>query len=134
MTTLKNLAAVVAATLTVAACGPALAGSSNGVGRPARAEAALVTVENQNWSDMVVYVTQGGMRMRLGMVTSMRSATFRLPAMFLGHSGDIRLVADPVGSSETYVSEVIQVHNGQQISLSVQNSLQLSNVAVWNGR
>ena len=133
MTTLKNLAAVVAATLTITACGPALAGS-NGVDRPARPEAALVTVENQNWSDMVVYVVQGGLRMRLGMVTSMRSATFRLPAMFLGHSGDIRLVADPVGSSETYVSDIIQVRDGQQISLSVQNSLQLSNVAVWNGR
>lgn len=106
MTTLKNLAAVAIATLTIAACGPALAGNADGVDRPRR-ETAVVTVENQNWSDMVVYVTQGGMRMRLGMVTSMRSATFRLPAMFLGHSGDIRLVADPIGSSEYFVSEVI---------------------------
>lgn len=137
MTTLKTLTIAALAAATLGACAPAANdGMKNSFGpdQPARSRNnvnAVVRVENQNWSDMVVYVVQGSMRMRLGTVTSMRSVTFRVPHVFQGNGGEIRLLADPIGSGETYLSDPVRLRDGEQLSLSVQNSLQLSNIAVF---
>jgi hypothetical protein len=135
MSALKSLAAAVAATLVIGACAPGATGGSRAdVSAAPRAQRAPTTVkvQNFNWQDVVVYVVQSGQRVRLGMVTSMGTGRFRLPDRFLGSAGDIRLYADPVGSSHGYTTEAIRVVSGQEVSLSVQNSLSLSSVAIWN--
>jgi hypothetical protein len=96
-----------------------------------RAQETTVTVANHNWSDMTIYLEAGGMRHRLGTVTTGRTETFLMPRSAWLPSGDVRLVADPIGSSEAYVTERILVNRGQEIEFTVQNHLAISSWAVW---
>jgi hypothetical protein len=145
-----TLAAAVAASLTLGACASmggngaglssplsstrAVSGASASGGSSGVAAEPTVRVQNQNWSDVVVYAVRGGRRHRLGMVTSMSSARFRLPRGLAMGSGDLQLVVDPIGSSRGFTSQPIHVGNGQDIALSVQNHLPMSTVSLWNHR
>jgi hypothetical protein len=91
---------------------------------------ATVRVANYNWLDVNVYAVQGGTRVRLGTVTSMSNGNFQIPARFLQQSGSVRLMVDPIGSTEGYMTDGILVHGGQQISFNVQNALQFSSISV----
>jgi len=144
-----TLAAAVAASLTLGACASAggngaglsssyssttaVSGGSSG-GSASVAMEPTIRVENRNWSDVVVYAVRSGRRHRLGMVTSMSSARFRLPRGMAMGSGDLQLVADPIGSSRGFTSGPIHIGAGQEIALSVQNHLPMSTVSVWNER
>ncbi len=144
-----TLAAAVAASLTLGACASA-GGNGAGLSSPLSSTRAAsggsaegssrltaepaVRVQNQNWSDVVVYAVRSGRRHRLGTVTSMSSARFRLPRGLAMGSGDLQLVADPIGSSRGFTSGPIHVSDGQEVALSVQNHLPMSTVSVWNRR
>jgi hypothetical protein len=43
------------------------------------AERVAVTVKNANWMDMDVFAVRGGTRARVGSVTGLTTATFRVP-------------------------------------------------------
>jgi hypothetical protein len=58
---------------------------------------ATVYVTNDNWLDMVIYVSRNGSRYRLGEVTGVQSAVFRIPEATMGAALDLRLIADPIG-------------------------------------
>lgn len=127
---MRTLSAAVAALAALGACAP----SGQQPGQPVPAHTSTVRVTNQNWSDMTVYVVQNGSRVRLGMVTSMSTSTFRLPAAASRGVASVRIVADPIGSNRGFTSDALQVYPGQQVALMVQNSLQMSTVAVWDRR
>jgi hypothetical protein len=142
MMTMRNLTIAVAIGMLLSACASgagdtrsaasprAMANASATSSREARA--ATVVVENRNWSDMTVYAVHGGMRYRLGTVTSMSTARFRLPERALVSTQGVQLVADPIGSSSGYVSQGVQVYPGQQVAFTIQNHLAISSVAVFN--
>ena len=139
MNALKTLAAAVAASLTLGACasGGTAAhlpdGPAPGPAGPAASavQPAMLKVSNYNWMDVVVYAVQGGTRVRLGQVTTMSSATFRIPARMTSNNVQtVRLMVDPVGSTEGWQSEGISVRAGQQVQFNVQNSLSFSSVFV----
>lgn len=129
MLRLHNLLPVVLVALSVGACAPR-AGVKSGPAAPASA-AASVRVTNNNWSDMTVYMERTGLRVRLGTVTSMGSQTFRVPGSVLGGEGDVRLVADPIGSRESYVTQPVQVWPGQMVAFKIENHIAVSSIAVW---
>ena len=143
MHALKTLAAAVATSLTLGACAstgtPSLgamsladgphAGSSQ-TARGAAATATTVKVSNYNWQDVVVYAVAGAQRVRLGQVTSMNTANFRLPTHMVTSPERVRLVVDPIGSTEGWQTEDLIVHGGDQVQFNVQNSLPLSSVLV----
>src|ERR1041384_5193273 len=110
--------------------GTRLVTADNQVASRAETAPATVRVANYNWMDVNVYAVQGGTRVRLGSGTSMSNGTFQLPSRFLLQSTSVRLMVDPVGSTEGYMTDGILVHGGQQISFNVQNSLQFSSVSV----
>jgi hypothetical protein len=140
MNALKTLAAAVAASLTLGAC--ASGGTATGTarlpdgpsaGRTAIAAAppATVKVSNYNWMDVVVYAVQGNSRVRLGQVTSMSNASFRLPARMVENSTQsVRLMVDPIGSTEGWQTDGISVRPGERVEFNVQNSLSFSSVLV----
>jgi hypothetical protein len=149
MHALKTLVTAAAVTLSMTACASGGSGSlvtqphapvANGtqlVSADNRVAAAgvpsapaTVRVANYNWLDVNVYAVQGGTRVRLGSVTSMSSGTFQLPARFLQQSAAVRLLVDPIGSTEGHMTDGVMVRGGQQISFNVQNALQLSSVSV----
>ena len=146
-----TLAAAVAASLTLGACASAAGGA--GLSNSYSADAAggsgaetvaaresgssrtpIIRVDNRNWADVVVYAVRSGRKQRLGMVTSMSMARFRLPESMVVGSGELQLLADPIGSSGGFLSAPVLVNPGQDIAFNVQNYLPMSSISVWERR
>lgn len=86
---------------------------------PSPETAATLRVENRSFADMVIYlVSSGGMRQRLGMVTGNSTARFTLPGTATSF-GNVRFLADPIGSRRTPISEEIAVHGGDEVVLEI---------------
>ncbi|HEX6940279.1 MAG TPA: hypothetical protein VF158_12770 [Longimicrobiales bacterium] len=115
--------------LGVGGCAPALGGGDGAV--PPGAREVLFQVRNNNWSDVTVYLLNGGTRLRLGMVTSMSEELFRVPGGLVSTTADVRLLLDPLGSAQGFVTEPILVQPGQTVQMNVENHLPLTNWAVW---
>jgi hypothetical protein len=92
---------------------------------------ATVYVQNDNWSDVVVYLIRGSSRYRLGMVTALQPAKFDVPAAAIGATGDVYLIVHRVGSRYDYSSPDIMLGPGHTIiDLRVDNILDHSSVTV----
>ena len=118
--------AILGAALLFSACA---SGANRASSRPDSAPVAL-TVTNQNWLDVDVYAIRGTARYRLGAVGGNSSATLRIPSSLIAH-GDLRLMADPVGSNDVYVSDVIPVAPDQSVQLTVAPRMRMSSYAVF---
>jgi len=94
-------------------------------------DSATMVVENNNWQDMTVYLVRNGIRQRLGSVPSMGRANFRLGPGLIGGSGEIRLLADPLGSNVKFLSEPILIFAGRQVRFKVENNLSVSSYMVY---
>ena len=94
----------------------------------ARGPAAVLRVFNYNSSDVKIYLLRGSMRFRLGMVTSAGSATFDIPPDFLGHMGDVTLVASPIGSSEVDATPLLPISGGDVLQFTVDHFLAQSHL------
>jgi hypothetical protein len=123
-----SVLAVVLLVLAVGAC--SMGGGEGSADAPSR-PATTVEVQNNNWMDMVIYVVRSGMRVRLGMVTTMNRASFRVPNFVAGASTSVRLEAHPIGSNQRFVAPAVQAWPGQTIDLTIQNHLAVSSVTVW---
>jgi hypothetical protein len=82
-------------------------------------ESAAVQVQNQSFSDMVVYAINGGQRIRLGLATGNSTNTFTIPRHLIRGAGGIRFLADPVGGNRTPVSEEMTVNPGDVVTLTI---------------
>lgn len=128
---LRKLSVLAAAVLTVSAA-TACAGNRTATDGtlPSGAVDTPVQVSNNNWADMTVYVESNGARSRLGTVTSMANRVFQIPRALLSSSGTIRLVADPIGPNQTFVTRPLQVWAGQRVQFSIENHLAISSASV----
>lgn len=97
-------------------------------------ERTTVRVISDNWHDITVYAVRAGYRRRLGTVGSFTSRVFTLPPAFLLQSGELRLVADPIGPRGVYVSEPILVNPGDVVEWRLLNNLRLSNIFIYRPR
>lgn len=134
MNAIRTLALTVATGLSLTAC----ASTGNG-DRPTRTlpyepEPTTVVVENNNWHDMRVFAVSGGVRHRLGTVTSMNTRRYRIPHHLTARSRGLRIFVDPIGGSGSFMSEQVQVYDGQEVNMSVQNHLAISSIAVFPRR
>jgi hypothetical protein len=120
---------VVAAASLLSGCVPPAASDPYRVA-PSGAESLMVEVYNDHVMDMRVYLVRGGTPIPLGSVGSAERRVFRISSAELGHTGYIRLMADPLGSRETYTSDVIQVVAGQRVEWRLAHALALSSVTV----
>ena len=128
MVGIRSALVAVATAAALGACAPA--NEQAGLGAPESQTTLLV--ENQNWSEMVIYVVRGASRSRLGSVSSMHSAKFRITdAVAGGGYGEVRIMADPIGSNRTWTSPVINIVPGSQVELRVQNNIQISSFSVF---
>jgi hypothetical protein len=80
---------------------------------------AMVQVENQGFSDMVIYALDGAQRVRLGLVTGHSTKTLPIPRYLIGAGGTLRFLADPIGGNRTPVSEQMTVQPGDVVSLTI---------------
>ncbi len=97
----------------------------------APANTAIVHVDNHNWQDVDVFAVREGMKLRLGMVTSMSAGDFRLPESFLVGSPNVQLRIDPIGASSAYLTQTILVTPGQTVDLRIENNLNLTSYSVY---
>lgn len=86
-------------------------------GPPAK---TTVTVDNQSFLDMTVYVLSGGQRIRLGQATGSSKSKFTIPAYLIGNGiQPLRFLADPIGGNRLPVSEEINVSAGDEVVLTI---------------
>jgi hypothetical protein len=124
----RNGLVVAAAAFVMAACAPVAEQAMNA--RPAENQTMLV-VQNDNWSEVKVYLLRGSQRIRLGSVPSMSQGKFSIPNAFVFGVSDVTIQAEPIGGHESYVSPPIQVYPGGRVALKVEKQLRLSHFAVY---
>jgi hypothetical protein len=103
-------------------CGEPRRGPFDAAAHPA---SIAVEVRNNNFLDVVVYALPDGRRIRLGTVTGKCDAALQLPSAYAAPRG-FRLEADPVGSLDTYVTDVIYADVGTVVVLEVGSALGMS--------
>jgi hypothetical protein len=111
----------------MSACAPAAEQAE--LGSPERQ--TTVVVQNNNWLDMVIYVMNGTQRTRLGSVNSMSSARFRVTDALSGGYGQLRLVADPIGSNRAFALPMINVVPGAEVQVRLENNITTSSYSVF---
>jgi hypothetical protein len=135
---LATAVAVLSVVVLGGACAPAAPGGGGSLAPgmyPGESDAPpRVRVTNNNWSNMTVYAVRGTSRIRLGMVTSMATQVFRLPDAVAAGAGGVRLLADPIGGTEQFLTPAVQVSRGDEVKLEIHNQLQISSVSVWDQR
>lgn len=94
------------------------------------AEPPRIQVRSRYLGPVVVYLRTGGNAVRLGMIQSNRTETYDFPVGVNPYGPGIRLVADPIGDFEAYISETITVTAGTTIVFTIENELRHSNVIV----
>jgi hypothetical protein len=127
---IRHHCAVLSAAALLAACA---SGAKGGVSSALEAEPISVSVTNQNWLDVDVFVVHGGSRYRIGEVGGNTSATLSIPSSLIVH-GEIQLMADPVGSDDRYTTGTISVMPDQRLQLTVAPRMRMSSYAVWARR
>lgn len=93
-------------------------------GRPAappnpQAEIA-VTVDNQNFADMDVFIVRtSGERIRIGMVSGLTSRILMVRPDLIGNSTELRFEVHPIGARTNPISETVTVRPGDVIHLTI---------------
>ena len=82
-------------------------------------EPATLSVENNNFSDMRIYVHQGGQRIRLGTATGNKTSGFKVPKSVVFGATSLRFEAVPIGGRSSSISETITINPGEAITLRI---------------
>ena len=90
------------------------ASTATDTGTSARSTVA-VEIDNRNYSDMTIYLIDGGVRLRVGSAPGLSKTTLSLPQGWHGAGGRVRLLADPVGSSAAIRTPTLIVAAGQKV-------------------
>jgi hypothetical protein len=83
-----------------------------------RAELA-VTVDNQNFLDMDVFIIRGGQRLRLGMVPGISSRILMVRPELIGYGTEVQFEVHPIGGRGNPITETISVRPGDVIRLTI---------------
>jgi hypothetical protein len=92
-------------------------------------DVVTVMVVNHHQLNVTVFNIVQGRRDRLGEVTSATTGTFKLHTRRLA-ANEIRLLADPIGSSRAVTSEVVHVEPGDEVRWVLETDLARSHIEV----
>jgi hypothetical protein len=127
-----GLATMSSGSLSAQAVEPEPARDKNTFSEPMARAAALV-VENNNWLDAHLYVTRGGVRTSLGLLTALGKRRFELPAWAKRPGEDFRVLVHLIGG-RSYLTPAVTVYDGEVLEVVVQNNLALSTAVVFRAR
>jgi hypothetical protein len=97
---------------------------------PDEPDVVTISVSNNNPLDITVYAVNSGMRVRLGTVSTASTQRFTLSLHQISPTGELQLLADPVGSRRTMTSEAIHVFAGQAVEWILQVDLRQSSLTI----
>jgi hypothetical protein len=99
----------------------AAAGCHGRAAAPPNPQAEIaVTVNNENFLDMDVFIVRsGGGRIRIGMVPGLSSRILMVRPEFLPAMSEVRFEVHPIGSDAHPMSETILVRPGDVIHLTI---------------
>lgn len=126
MRNIRHFCAVLCAATLLAAC----ASGRNRVSSNPELQPISLSVTNQNWLDVDVFVLNGNTRYRIGQVGGNGSATLSIPSSLVVN-GQVQLLADPIGSNDIYTSDMITVAPDEKVQLTVAPRMRMSSFAVW---
>jgi hypothetical protein len=107
-----------------AACGASRSSPASPEPKPgtAAAEAAesgrsktRVEIDNQNYSDMNIYLIDQGTRVLLGSASGLSKTTLLIPAGIARGNWEVRLLADPIGGTSPIRTPELLVAPGQSV-------------------
>ena len=78
-----------------------------------------VSVDNQNFLDMNVFLIRGGQRIRLGTVPGLSSRILMVRPDLIGYGTELQFELHPIGGRSNPVTETISVHPGDVIQLTI---------------
>jgi hypothetical protein len=97
---------------------------------PDEPDTITIRVSNNNSLDMTVYAVNQTMRVRLGIVNTASTQRFTVSLHQISPTGELQLLADPVGSRRTLTSEAIHVFAGQAVEWTLQADLRQSSLVI----
>jgi hypothetical protein len=95
----------------------AAAACASSRGRLTTREGASLIIDNRAFSDMTIYAVEGSSRRRLGFAPGNTKTEIKIPASLVNR--DLQLLADPVGSNRTSVSNRLYVREGERVTLTI---------------
>jgi hypothetical protein len=94
-------------------------------------EAATLALENNNWSEVTVYLIHLGSETWLGRIPSMTERTLRVsPQHFDKGNGVLQFLVRSNSSGESFVTEPMRLSGGERIEIEVLDHLQISTYSV----
>lgn len=90
----------------------------------------LLSVENNNWLDLHLYLVRDGMLTSLGFMNGPGKAEFDLPSTVAMPGSDVQILVLPIGGTESYLTQAVVANPWDTVNLVVQNNLALSTMAV----
>jgi hypothetical protein len=107
-------------------CAPAQQGHGAAPGVPSQTTHFRLQVDNQYMGPVHIFLVDGGLKTRLGMVLGMASEVFRVSGSVVTPDRELRLVVEPVDAVDAYVSDIIRIRSGQGLRLQVGSHVLLS--------
>ncbi len=129
MIRMKALLVALALGSAAGACGRSAGSYETGSAEPV-ANGVLVKVVNNSFSDVDLYaVSRSGQAMRLGMVTATSNGSFVLDPSYFP-TGELRLLATPIGGNGRANSGLLDVSAGQTVEFDIAPRLRDSSAIV----
>jgi|SRR5438105_8948985 len=97
---------------------------------PDEPDTITIRVSNNNPLDMTVYAVNQSMRIRLGLVNTASTQRFTVSLHQISPTGELQLLADPIGSRRTLTSEAIHVFAGQAVEWILMADLRQSSLTI----
>ncbi len=121
------------AALALVLLAPACAASHQSAeqGSPAPDDPVVLNVANHTWNDVDVFVLASTLRARLATVESLGTTEVVVPREVWAY-GSIQVRVEPIGGGAPYMTDRIEIHAGQKITLTVEHQAGLSNWVVEN--
>lgn len=125
----SNLTGAAVVALILSACtGPPAPRFLIGTGKESRD--IRIEVVNDNYADMGIFVIGEASNLRLGDVTGKNTATFILNPDQISPSLGLRLLADPVGSRNAFLSDAVVAGPGSIVVLNLSPALAQSYITL----
>lgn len=105
-------------------------GESTSLPRPAARGISTLTVANNNWLDVVVYVSVAGSRTSIVRAGTNRTVTAEIPSTLVKNGIRLRLLADFAGAVADYWSEDVFLRPGQDLFWTLEDNLRYSSLQI----